>query len=199
MSETKSGPFVALLLALADEHVNLLQAAHDQFMDENDHEAASSASIRLERLCMLRSIVQMMTQEKSEQANEPTMVEKITAYLQEYDCDTFPISTDTYEGGKKLLLTTAIGISGDTERWLEAQFPGQIVLSKAPRCLPSDWQEPVSATETAFAATRTPGFRPDREQVAIREDAPAHKREIHPGMPMSGEVQGMPGGKLGDK
>ncbi len=201
MADIKDGPLLALVLAMSDEQINLLQAAHDQFMEENDKEAASSASIRLERLCMLKSLVELQTGRAAEEANAPTPVEAITAYLQEHDPEVFPFTLTPYAGGKTLLLETVIGIKPDTDQWLEDTYPGMIVLSKAPRTTDNDTHPNEEGLGGKFTPTRNPGFIPERLPTPPRPDnAPApHKPEINRGMPMSGEVQGMPGGNLGDK
>lgn len=208
-SEVKDGPLIALVLALSTEQINMLQAAHDQFREEGDKEAAQQASIRLERLCMLQSLVEMQAGRAVEKANEPTPVEAITAYLQAHDPDTFPISLTPYAGGKTLLLETAIGINGDTEQWLDMHYSGTVVLSKAPRSSPTEqaFMDAVIGTENKktadvqFPATRNPGFVPERLPTPPRPDnAPIpHNPVINAGMPIDGEVQGMPGGRLGDK
>lgn len=203
------GPLVALVLALAEEHTNLLQASHDQFVEEGDHNAAKAASNRLERICMLTSIVEMMLREQTEAETkpaEPTPVEAITAYLQEHDPDTFPISIR--EDGKLLLLDTRIGISGNTGLWLDEHYPGIVAITKPARSTATEVRYDPSAEAArecapfveAIASPPKPAFIPERQMPPPANPlAPRfvpHKREINPGMPMEGgDPQGMPGGR----
>ena len=193
-TEIKDGPLIALVLALSNELIGMLQAAHDQFAEDGDHESAKSASIRLERMCTLQSLVELSTGRALEEATAPTMQETIAAYLQEHDPEVFPFSLKAHRDGKLWLLDTPIGVSETTAQWLDDCYPDIIVLSLSPRQAPLN--HPVQAQ---FKPTRTPGFVPERIQAPPRpaEYGAPHKADINPGMPMDGPAQGMPGGQIG--
>ena len=195
-------PLTALVLAMADEMINDLQASHDQFGEDGDWNTAKQISIKIERLSMLQSMVELQSKEQEEQRHAPTPIEAITAYLQEHDPDVFPIGI--HEDGKLLLITTHIGILGDTSVWLDANYPGIVAVDKVPRSSPT---EPVDPNEEglggtpypkAFPATRNPGFIPEVLPTPIRreEAIKQHNPQINPGMPIDGAPQGLPGGKV---
>ena len=196
-------PLTALVLAMADEMINDLQASHDQFGEDGDWNTAKQISIKIERLSMLQSMVELQSKEQEEQRHAPTPIEATTAYLQEHDPDVFPIGI--HEDGKLLLITTHIGILGDTSVWLDTNYPGIVAVDKVPRSSPT---EPVDPNEEglggtpypkAFPATRNPGFIPEVLPTPIRreEAIKQHNPQINPGMPIDGAPQGLPGGKVG--
>ena len=198
-----NAPLIALILAMADEMINDLQASHDQFGEDGDWDTAKQISTKIERLCMLQSMVELQSREQEEQLHAPTPIEAITAYLQEHDPDVFPIGIR--EDGKLLLITSRIGILGDTSVWLDANYPGIVAIDKVPRSSPT---EPVDPNEEglggtpypkAFPATRNPGFIPEVLPTPIRreEAIKQHNPQINPGMPIDGAPQGLPGGKVG--
>ena len=198
-----NAPLTALVLAMADEMINDLQASHDQFGEDGDWNTAKQISIKIERLSMLQSMVELQSKEQEEQRHAPTPIEAITAYLQEHDPDVFPIGI--HEDGKLLLITTHIGILGDTSVWLDTNYPGIVAVDKVPRSSPT---EPVDPNEEglggtpypkAFPATRNPGFIPEVLPTPIRreEAIKQHNPQINPGMPIDGAPQGLPGGKVG--
>jgi len=196
-TEIKDGPLVTLVLALSSEIIDMIQATHDALLEDGDIEGAKQASIKLERLCMLQSLVEMHYVRDNETVNERSAKDIIVAYLQEHDPAVFPINIR--EDGKLLLLDTLIGISADTGHWLDTQFPGQIAITKPVREMPAErtYQEIVS-----FKATRTPGFVPELLPTPplVGPAKPQHKAEINSGMTTDGtSSQGMPGGRLGDR
>ena len=207
-------PLTALVLAMADEMINDLQASHDQFGEDGDWNTAKQISIKIERLSMLQSMVELQSKEQEEQRHAPTPIEAITAYLQEHDPDVFPIGI--HEDGKLLLITTHIGILGDTSVWLDANYPGIVAIDKVPRSSPTEQELPSyhpldtpgvvvkdgngSIVRTVpFNATRNPGFVPEVLPTPIRreEAIKQHNPQINPGMPIDGAPQGLPGGKVG--
>lgn len=227
----KGGPVIALVLALADEMIDIVQATHDTLLEEqSDIKGASEASAKLERLCMLRSLVEMQIGEHDDKPEQLTNLEKIVSYLQENDPGVFPINLREIEDGKRMLLESYAGVCTETANWFDAEYSGLIILDKPVRWMKNKAPTPTiaqcacqsmdecdgadncqlaaaeeAAKQTpAFPATKQPGFRPDIPPRPVRAPdmppAPEHKREIYPGMPMSGgDQQGMPGGRLGDR
>ena len=203
-----NAPLTALVLAMADEMINDLQASYDQFGEDGDWDTTKQISTKIERLCMLQSMVELQSREQEEQLHAPTPIEAITAYLQEHDPDVFPIGIR--KDGKLLLITSRIGILGDTSVWLDANYPGIVAIDKVPRSLPTnlvptnlvDPNEKglgITLYPKAFPATRNPGFVPEVLPTPIRreEAIKQHNPQINPGMPIDGAPQGLPGGKVG--
>jgi len=223
MTNINSGPIIALIMEMSNEWIQLLQSICEDCTQENDTEGYQTAHARLERISMLRALVQMSFTQQPQpvQQTETTITEKITSYLQEHDPEVFPIEI-TAANGKNILLDTHLGVSLATGNWLDALKDFNIMLTKEMRTdqkrsdaafhenpsmldvlFKGTLDIPPVPPTTDFPATRNPGFIPERLPIPTRPEnvpsAPEHKREINPGMPQSGDQQGMPGGRIGDR
>lgn len=202
-NEMQNGPLVALVLLLSQEIVEDMQDMHDTLFNAQQFEAAKSVSARMEQVCMLQGIVSMSGRQSVQQTTGKNVTQEITAYLQANDPTVFPIYVR--EDGKYIHLNTSGSVSIDTANWLDTYFPdNNVVLNYRVRTTEGSMRDTPAMEQqrnAIFPATRNPGFIPERQPTPPRPDnAPLpHKPEINHGMPMAGEQQGMPGGRLGDK
>lgn len=203
--DLKHGPIVALVMELSNAFVDMLQNTHDEAMAAGEHEIAKDASIALERICLLRSMVELTTQrETSGTVETDIIISEITAYLQANDPDVFPIRL--FEKDKQFHLDTTTGVSGDTAQVLDDKYAGLIVLyqpvrASAPhRFTITDQVIRTDLPPKPFNPTRAPGFIPERQPTPpVPDGMPEPKNPaINSGMPMDGEQQGLPGGRLGN-
>lgn len=188
-NEMQNGPLVALVLALSNEMVDILLEAGSALTEAGELDLAMDTSAKLEKLCMLRSLVAMSAGQSAVSVSAPSVPQEIMSYLQERDAAVFPINIR--EDGKYVHLDTAEAVSFDTAKWLDMNFPDKnIVLNHAAR----------APAVSVFHATRNPGFIAERQEQPVQPNASApHNPRINSGMPMAGEMQGMPGGRIGDK
>lgn len=195
--DLKHGPIVALVMELSNAFVDMLQNTHDEAMADGEHEIAKDASIALERICLLRSMVELTTQRETPGTVETDIISEITAYLQANDPDVFPIRL--FEKDKQFHLDTTIGVSGDTAQVFDDKYAGLIVLYQPVRSTDFATQRAEGMEPKSFNPTRTPGFIPERQPTPpVPDGMPEPKNPaINSGMPMSGDQQGLPGGRLG--
>lgn len=123
------GPLVALIMAMSEEWIAMLQAEVERATDERESPIVILEwQLKLDRMLMLNQMVEISLDkpEPEKFSPEERIISDITAYLQEYDPEVFPIKL--WVSNKQFQLETWLGIKKEIAEHFDTAYPGLIVL-----------------------------------------------------------------------